>query len=323
MNSVKINRHLTIDKEFFDFLASNDNIISRVILNGETEIGINYIKSVDSEMISYLPEEKRKDGVDPFTQSNRIKIRIGKLVSKLIPKYINELNISNSNIENFVNHYKSWFDTSSLEYRIVEGEEIKKWYLDRNYFTPNGYTIGTLWNSCMRYQERQRFLDLYTLNKNIKMLILTTNVNDEIKLRARAILWDDVSVISSQEELPEKIKVMDRIYSIFDSDVILLKKWAEQNGYIYKWEQNAKSHAYFNIKNNPVRIKCKVNLGNFLLKYYPYLDTFPYFDRNNGDIYNDEYNKYWQFKLVQANGSLYPPEPEPEIEDEFYDPDED
>ena len=318
MNSVRINKNLIIDKQFFEFLTNTNNIICNVILNGNTEEGINFIKHVDSDMISYLSDEKKKDGVDPFTQSNRTKIRIGRLVSKLIPQYIKELNINNSQIENFVNHYKSWFDTSNLEYRIVEGEEIKKWYLDVNYFAPNGYAMGTLWNSCMRYQERQRFLELYTTNKDIKMLILTTKVNDQTKLRARAILWDNVVVTDTQtdSEIPENIKVMDRIYTVFDSDVMLFKRWAEQNGYICKWEQNAKSHQYFDIKNQPVKIKCKIQLNNHILRYYPYLDTFPFFDRDNGVIYNDEYNRAWEYKLVQANGSLLPPEPEPEYDDE-------
>ena len=317
MNSVRINSNLVVDKEFFNFLTSTNNIISNVILNGDTEKGINYIKPIDSETISYLSDEKKKDGINPFTQSNRIKIRIGRLISKLISNYITELNISNSHIESFVNHYKSWFDTSCLEYRIVEGEEIKKWYLDRNYFTLGGYPSGTLWNSCMRYQERQSFLELYTINKDIKMLILTTKVDDEEKLRARAILWNNVIVTESQEDLGQSIKVMDRIYSVFDSDVILLKRWAEQNGYICKWEQNAKSHQYFDIKNNPIKIKCQIHLDKFILKYYPYLDTFPFFDRTNGVITNNEYNRYWEYKLVQANGSLLPSEPEPEYDEEF------
>jgi hypothetical protein len=172
----------------------------------------------------------------------------------------------------------------------------------------------------MRYQERQKFLDLYTNNKDIKMLILTSKVNDEVKLRARAILWDNVFVTSSQEELPSTIKVMDRIYSVFDSDVVSFKKWGEQNGYICKWEQNAKSHQYFDIKNQPVKIKCKIQLDEHILKYYPYLDTFPFFDRTNGIIYNDEYNRFWEYKLIQANGSLFPPDPDPEPDyDEEFD----
>lgn len=318
MNSVKINSNLVVDKQFFEFLVNTNNIICNVILNGETEKGINFIKSVDSEFISYLQDEKKKDDTDPFYQSSRVKIRIGRLVSKLISKYIDELKITNSHIENFVNHYKSWFDTSTYQYKVVEGEEIKKWYLDANYFTLEGNTMGTLWNSCMRYEERQNFLELYSQNK-VKMLILTVKIDDVEKLRARALLWDNVEVISSQEDLPKHIKVMDRIYSIFESDVILLKKWASENGYICKWEQNAKSHQYFDIKHNPVKIKCQIKLDNYRLRFYPYLDTFPFFDIDNGIISNNEYSSNWRYKLVQANGSI---QPEPQDEDIEFEDDE-
>ncbi len=318
MNSVRINPNLVVDKQFFEFLVNTNNIICSIILNGETEKGINFIKSLDSEFISYLQDEKKKDDVDPFTQSNRVRIRIGRLVSKLIPnKYINDLRISNSQIESFVNHYKSWFDTSSYQYKIVEGHEIKKWYLDDNYFILNGEQSGTLWKSCMRYEERQSFLELYCKNK-VKMLILTVKVDDEEKLRARALLWDNVEVISSQEDLPSNIKVMDRIYSVFESDVVSFKKWASENGYICKWEQNAKSHQFFDIKHNPVKIKCQIKLDDYRLESYPYLDTFPFFDIDNGVISNNEYNNRWKYKLVQANGSLFPEEIDIVVDDDDF-----
>ena len=98
--------------------------------------------------------------------------------------------------------------------------------------------------------------------------------------------------------------------------VTTFKKWAEENGYLSKWEQNAKSHQYFDIKNQPVKVKCKLKLKLKNFRYYPYLDTFPFFNLNTGVLYNDEYHSNWEYKLIQANGSLFPPDPEPEIDDE-------
>jgi hypothetical protein len=256
-------------------------------------------------MVSYLPINKIKNniGFDPFNCSGRVTIKIGRIVNKLIDEhYIKIHNVNDSQIEKFVNSYKAWFDSSDAEFKIVNGEDIKTWYLDKNYYvSPSGSALGTLWNSCMRYEERQKCLELYCNNTNIKMLVLIQNQNGIDKVRSRAILWDNVI------HNGESIKVMDRIYSFHDSDVDLFKKWANENGYIPKLEQNAKSHQFFEIKGIPTRIRCSVKLDNKEFEYYPYLDTFQFFDKENGILHNDEYNQDWKYRLVQANGSLTPP----------------
>lgn len=319
-NSIKVNPNLIVDRRFFEFLVNTDNIICSIILNTDTQPGVNYISPVNGDMISYLPDSKVKESFDPFKQNGRITIKIGRLVSKLVNDTdILKYKISQPAIEEFVNYYKSWFDESLIEYKIIEGEEIRKWYLDRNYFTPNGSCVGTLWNSCMRYIDRQKFLDLYCANKNIKMLIMTTMDLGVEKVRARAILWENVEVISSSIEMSPNIKIMDRIYSVFDSDIFIFKRWASQNGYIPKWEQNAKSHQFFDVKGEAIKIKCNIKIDKKDFDYYPYLDTFPFFNIMKGTLSNDEYSSNWMFKLVQANGNL---EPVIEEEDEeFYDED--
>lgn len=318
--TVRVNSNLVVHRDFFDFLANTNNIICSIILNANTEGGINYLAPSDKgDMISYLPESKFKDevGFDVFGEKvGRSLMRVGRVVSKLITeKQINEYGVKQTQIEDFVNYYKSWFDKENFEIKVIEGDEIKKWYLDQNYFAPSGSCMGTIWNSCMRYSERQSYLDLYCKNSNVKMLVMLVKYNDVEKVRCRALLWDDVQVASSQTDLPETIKVMDRIYSVFDSDVKTFKKWAESNGYITKWEQNAKSHQYFDIKGQPIKIKCNLKIVEKNLRYYPYLDTFPFFDLRNGVLYNDEYNSKWEYRLVQANGSLTPP-PDPEEYDD-------
>jgi len=318
MNSVKINRHLEVERSIFDFLNSSGNIISNIIINGETERGINYITPSDKglDFVEFLPDSKFKDGEDPWTQKGRITMKIGKLPTKLVPeRYFHYYEITSSQIEDFVNTYKSWFDKSNLEFSIVEGEDIRKWYLEYNYFSPNHNQVGSLWNSCMRQSKKQPFLDMYCKNPNVKMLILTTNVNGKKLLRARALLWDNVKVIQPSEEIPENIKVMDRIYSVFDCDVITFKKWAEENGYIPKWQQNSKSHQFFDIKNQVTRIRCQINLDFTDLNYYPYLDTFPFFNERMKFLSNDEFNTNWKYKLVQANGQ---PEREMPVEDDVF-----
>jgi hypothetical protein len=135
------------------------------------------------------------------------------------------------------------------------------------------------------------------------MLVMIAKVDGIEYVRCRAILWDNVTVIKSNDELPNNIKVMDRIYSVFESDVIIFKRWAEENGYVPKWEQNSKSHQIFDVKGNATVAKTKIQLDKYLLSSYPYLDTFPYFKISKGELSNYEFGD-WDYKLIQANGSL-------------------
>ena len=308
--AIQITRNLTVDNEFLQFLLNNSCLISNIFINLEFENEINFISPTqDTDKVSYLPASKNKggDNFDPFGDGvGRVNLRIGRFLNKFIPKeVVDKFNITKSDIESFVNLYKSWFDKSNFTFKVVEGEEIRKWYNERNYYTPNGLQTGSLWNSCMRYEKRMKFLDLYCYNPNIKMLVMLQQVNNEWLVRSRALLWDDVEVTKDfSGSLPDKIKVMDRIYSVFDSDVYTFKKWANENGYIPKFEQNAKSHQFFDIKGEVVRVRCNIQLDNTRFGSFPYLDTFPYFNWSTNQVSNDEYSFDWEYKLVQADGTL-------------------
>lgn len=320
---IKINKSLYVDQEFFQFLLNSNSIICQLILNTETNDEINYISSTDhQDKVSYLPQSKFNEEItDPFANKiGRVTLKVGRFINKLLTeKIIESLKISKSEIEKFVNDYKSWFDPSKFVLRVVEGEEIRKWYNETNYFTINGSQQGSLWNSCMRYQKRMRFLDLYCKNPKVKMLVMLQQVDDKWYVRSRALLWEEVEVIKDfSDNFSGKIKVMDRIYSFFDSDVPTFKKWAHENGYLPKYEQNSKSHQFFDVKGDIVRIRFQVELDKSRFDHYPYLDTFPYFNYGNGKISNDESNFNWDYKLVQATGGL---EPERQEEDNQNDED--
>lgn len=304
-NKVRINENLVVNKDFFEFLSNSGGIIPAIIMNLPTKEDINFIAPSDkSDMISYLPSTKVGLVSDPFNNPHRQLLKVGRLINKLIlEKYLNAHGVTDKTVEMFTNTYKSWFDRSNSDIRIVSGEEIRKWYLEKNYFSPDGRIFGSLWNSCMRYHDRQSFLDLYCVNPEVKMLVMIAKVDGREYVRCRAILWDNVTVIKSNDELPNNIKVMDRIYSVFESDVIIFKRWAEENGYVPKWEQNSKSHQIFDVKGNATVAKTKIQLDKYLLSSYPYLDTFPYFKISKGELSNYEFGD-WDYKLIQANGSL-------------------
>ena len=311
-NLIPINQNLLIDKIFFSFLLNSADSISRMILGVDTDPEIIYLQNCTKqpEMISYLSKSKVNANLDEikpeeFDVSNyKIQnMKVGRIVSKLFSKEkLLQHGITDSNIEHFVNSYKSWFEKNKLHFRIVEGEEIRDWYDQDNYST---ISKGTLWNSCMRYKERLKFLDLYCKNPGIQLLILTSFVDGVEKLRGRALLWNNVENDGSFHELPGDIKVMDRIYYILDSDMILFKSWSYENGYIHKLEQNAKSHLYFYNNTDILKLSLKIKLEKTSFRYYPYLDTFCYFyDGYQPYLTNDNYNLDWDYKLTQANGSL-------------------
>jgi hypothetical protein len=311
-----------VDQDFFTFLLNSNNLVGSLILNVELPKGYNYISPTDDhDKVTFLPDDKYDSSIeDPYVKGiGRSTIKIGRLIQKMVPKEILQTwGVNNHEIEKFVNCYKSWFDKSKFIFKIVEGEEIITWYNEENYYSPNNLKVGTIWNSCMRYVNRLKFLDLYTKNPNIKMLTLLQDVGGELKVRARALLWDDVNVLKDySENLPDKIKIMDRIYTVFDSDVVTFKKWANENGYIPKFEQNAKSHQFFDIKGEVIRLKLGINLERKEFPHYPYLDTFPFLTFRKGLLTNDEYGS-WDYKLVQANGNLEPDR----SEDENYEEDD-
>lgn len=323
---VRIN-NLYVDARFYEFLRAYDNRVSSLILSFESLDLINYIVVEDSDMVSFLPKNKYKS-LDPSVDVcsdgiGRMKIKIGRLLSKLFPMdVISQFIRSGSDVENFVNLYKSHFDTSNVEMVIVEGEEIKKWYHESNYLVPSGNCIGTLWNSCMRYHVRQKFLNFYVKNDFKLLVMLQKDECDQYRVRARALLLEAETTDDSYLPKGTKVKVMDRIYTVYDSDVNTFKKWADDNGYISKFEQNSKSKVFFSVNGENKFISLVFKAKMPYMDYYPYLDTFSYFRYDTGCFYNNCDIRH-DYVLVQANGNLEPDSEEHEEYEDDYIPEED
>lgn len=295
---------------FLEFSA-RESIISQIILDGRPE-NIkdegNYLSNVDSEYIGYLPTSKYNKVSDPWTQS-RTKIKIGRFIRKIFTEFsLVTFKINDSQIERFVNLYKSFFSRDKSKLKIVDGEDIKKYYLEENYYAPSGIRGGTLWNSCMRQRERNKFLTLYEKNSDsVKMLVY---FSEEGLVRARALLWQCVKQHNSENEY----KFMDRIYYVYEHDVDFFKDWAKENGYLSKWKQNAKTEIYIDL-DRPEKMELYVNLPHHNLTYAPYLDTFKYYNTYRGRFSNSE-NWNYDYVLIQSNGSY---EREPSTEENYDD----
>lgn len=314
---------LIFDHEMTNFLDRSTHFrISQILIHGMSglikEEG-NFVKREDDEIdtLSYLPKSKYEmikndEGKDPFGDGvGRTKIKVGRFIKRFLTKSaFEEFGLKDTDVEKFVNYYKSYFNYDPEKLIVVEGDDIKKYYLEDNYFRPDGCRYGTLWNSCMRQSERNKFMKLYSVNP-VKMLVLLT---DDGKVRARALLWDEIKEFDSDKVY----KFMDRIYTVYDHDVDIFKKWASDNGYITKWEQNAKTELYIDIDGNPERKHLYVILENHNLSYYPYLDTFKFYDCRKGRFSNSQsYN--FDYVLVQSSGRV---EREEEQETEWEEDDE-
>ena len=216
-------------------------------------------------MISYLtPERLQLVDVDEiWTSKRRFIAKPGAFVNKIFK------NISSKEIEIFSNLYKSAQNPDSLNFRIVSGEEIIDWYNEKNYSSGT----SSLNSSCMRYSFCKNFFEIYVENPDVvKLLILTNNNN---KLLGRALLWNT------------QVKVMDRIYTVKDEKYAFqFKKWATDNGYIWKKEQKWNNTLYFTDDIQTSLLNLSVKLENFSCEDYPYLDTFKFLDTKEGILYN-------------------------------------
>ena len=310
---------LLFDHGMIQFLevAGRDNKIALILLNGSGNLIVedgNFIRREDSEIdvLSFLSKSKIEKVEDPWDSKSRTKIKIGRFIKKFLSKLsFDQYCITDQDVEKFVNLYKSFFTKDLSKLKIVEGDDILKYYLEDNYETVSGSRFGTLWNSCMRQSERNKFMKLYAKNPNVKMLVF---FSDNDKVRARALLWEGVK---DHKDDTKEYKFMDRIYYVYDHDVNVFKDWSRENGYISKWEQNAKSELIFDVDGEITRMQLYVELDSTGLSYFPYLDTFKnFFVRGNRFSNSQNYN--FDYILVQSNGQVErdEPEPEPDWEDD-------
>ena len=311
---------LIFNDEMYSFLqfAQRESIIAALFLQGDSshinDEG-NFIKRVDDEIdvVSFLPKSKYEK-VENEWENGRIKIKIGRFIRKFLTEFsFKNFKITDSLIEKFVNLYKSYFSRDISKLKIVEGDDIPKYYLEDNYHHVNGNRAGSLWNSCMRQRERNKFMKLYAVNpEKVKMLVF---FSDDDKVRARALLWEDVK---DHKDPTKQYKFMDRIYYVYDHDINFFKDWAKENEYLCKWDQSAKTEMLFDEGiGEPVKKSLYVLLDNYNMAYYPYLDTFKNFNENKGRFSNSQSYNY-DFTLVQSNGAV---EREPEPEEEWFDED--
>ena len=174
----------------------------------------NYFDTTDKDdMVSFLSYNKIPQDWDsdddaslPYGLKGRGEIKIGKVIKTLIPM-LNINDVKDKDIEDFVNQFKASKTDTSMEFKLVNGDDIAKYYNEKKYYSKN----GSLGGSCMADEGKSTFR-VYTENPKKVQLIIYVDNNDIV--HGRAILW-------KLNTSPCEAKYfMDRIYTIRVSDVI-------------------------------------------------------------------------------------------------------
>ena len=241
----------------------------------------NYFDTVDKDdMVSFLAYNKIPNDWDsdddaslPYNIKGRGEIKIGKAIKNLIPA-LSLPNIKDKDIEEFVNQFKASKTDVSIEFKLINGSDIAKYYNENKYYSKS----GSLGGSCMS-DESKKVFRIYTENPNKVQLIIYVDKDDMV--HGRAILW-------KLKKSPCEAKYfMDRIYTNRDSDEIKFKKFAEEKGFLYKKRNNAyiEDTYKFIYKDKDVFGEVGVKLdGDF--KNYPFIDTMCFLDEKRKYLSN-------------------------------------
>ena len=227
----------------------------------------------------------KKEGMIEYNHHQRvITMKIGKGIKKFFKLHSKPLeDESVKNISGRLN-----LKVSDFKLKIVSGNDIDKYYQEIK--TDSAFKTGSLGNSCMRGGDAQdgNFFQVY--KDNAKMLILHNEETDLII--GRAILWDDVKYLGSDNE-DEKLTtgcstlVMDRIYAD-ESVYSIFKDWALENGYYRKRYQSYSNETLFRSPVTKDEIELAFSMDINLNGYHrvPYMDTFAWGD--DGTVENEE-----------------------------------
>ena len=245
--------NITVD--FYN--AVMENVINAKITDEVRMLSVR----VNEFEVSFLPKDKLPEygPHGTWTRKNRQTGKPARIFQKLLKKEFKP-----REWEIFTNVFKAEM-CQCVDFELVEGEDIRKWYNCNNYYKCE----GTLGNSCMRYNECSSFFDIYV--DNAKMLI--SKKND--LLTGRAIVWEIGDIV-----------LLDRIYTCFDYlencfiDYAKSNKWWIRNdnsllstGDEQYWLTPDDDYGYANDREFTIKIPCKYDK-------VPYMDSFRYYNGN-------------------------------------------
>lgn len=285
---------LSVSEELKSILNSikDDSLVARMLLNKRqkkedvVDSFVNYISisTQDVTKISYLSQDRISsiDESEYWSSSRRYQAKPGAFIGKIFK------NVPSKEVEIFSTLFRTMSLKPIFSFSVVQGEDIKKYYSWDSYAKDK----GTLGASCMKHDNCQRLLDIYSDTEDITMLVM---LDDNKKLMGRALLWNSSSN-----------KIMDRIYTIDDESLRFhFKKWATANNYWYKSEQNWYNTLEFEqLGKEKVELEIEVKMSKF--RKYPYMDTFKFVDIETNSVFNYITKESENIRtLVACDGSKY------------------
>lgn len=249
---------------------------------------VNFISvsSQDPTRISYLTTERigQINESEYWTSSRRFHIKPGGFISKVFK------NISPKDVELFSNLYRAQAKKPNFEFKVVSGEDIRYYY----HYSRHSNDNGSLGVSCMRYESCQKMFDVYVENPDTISLLLMLDTDGYVM--GRSLLWNF-----------DKNKIMDRIYTVNDEQLpFYFKRWASENGYLYRAQQNWYNSLQFEKMGESKKIiKLDIKLKESDFRYYPYMDTFKFFTPSTGTFSNYRPDGRDHFTLCSSDGSKY------------------
>lgn len=232
------------------------------------------------------------NSVKRFT--NRNKIKIGKFVNSVLGP------VPAKELEDFVNKLKSSKDRG-LEIKIVDGDDIKKYYRTEALADNPHLSYSEIMRSCMRDKEKAKpnVFDIYAKNpESCKMAVM---LDENGGLVSRAILWKVDMAFDDKLDLPESFWFMDRVYSIESWMDKSMYDWAAKKGYACKRGNWGNRNIIFNGVGGHCQME--VDVKKIAYRGFPYMDTFIYYDVKNGKLRNFDAPEFKGFGLQSTSGN--------------------
>jgi len=268
--------------------GSTGRIASKIIVFIDAEeyvededVKQNFFDTTDKEgMVSFLMQSKLPDDWDedgdpslPYSYKGRGDIAIGKAI-RYVMNLISSA-VTDKELEDFVNAYKATQDSTQWKFKMLEGNDIAKYYNEKKYYLQT----GSLGGSCMADEGKKTFA-LYSKNPDkVRILVLIDEEQD--KICGRALVW-------KLKKSPCAAKFfMDRVYANRDSDVYKFKQFAEESGFLYKAVMNShtETNVDFMFNGAPVSGEITVKLNGSCGRY-PFVDTLCFLDKDRETLSN-------------------------------------
>lgn len=268
---------IDVDATFIDVTDKNDTI--SYILASKCIPIINKYRSMGREY----------DGINLCWLTNRQEQKLSRYINRI---FKNEFSLQQ--LEEFINEYKKCLEQDELQFELVKGQDVIKYYNLNYYVKGNGH----LQHSCMRYPQCAEFFKIYANNPEKMNMLILKNKNGKIEGRSNIWFLDE----------PEDKIFMDRIYASYEWQIKLFIDYAKKNGWMYKSRQVYGGDVIPVVVNGKeVNVTMGVNVmpGDYVK--YPYVDTLQFYNPKTGHLTSDvkKLSEDDYITLILPNGDVY------------------